>query len=198
MAASFATVTALSSLAGVVPSRTLIRPPGALQGEQFVGTCIRCRACVDVCPTGGISEAHITDGLRNVGTPVLSGYCMVYRGLEQPSPATTAEWKTSVLDKGEQTMCYECINHCPSGALRAQQPDQLRMGTAVVDKDHCLFYVRGACGYTCARTCPFEAISISNGPQVDETKCVGCGQCDFVCLARVNGPTGISVEPRQA
>jgi ferredoxin-type protein NapG len=190
---SFATVTALSSLVDAVPSSSLVRPPGALQAEQFVGTCIRCRACVDVCPVRGISVAHIVDGVQNVGTPVLSGYCMVYRGLEQPSPTTTAEWKTS----GQQVTCYECINQCPSGALRTQEPDQLRMGTAVVDRSHCLFYVRGVCGYPCARTCPFEAIAISDGPQVDETKCVGCGQCDFVCLARVTGPTGISVKPRQ-
>ena len=49
------------------------------------------------------------------------------------------------------------------------------------------------CG-NCSRHCPTGAISMvavdpedENGPQfpvVDESKCIGCGACEYVCPAR--------------
>jgi len=36
---------------------------------------------------------------------------------------------------------------------------------------------------------------LTTGQVVDATKCVGCNQCSYVCLARHTGPTGIMVEP---
>jgi ferredoxin-type protein NapG len=197
MTASFAAVTSLAGLTDLVPSRSLVRPPGALNEDRFLESCIRCGSCADVCPVRGIGIAHITDGLRNVGTPVLSGYCMVFRGLENPSPSKSSVWKHDIRGNDEEVACLDCVNVCPTGALQQVTADQFRMGTAVVDKDHCLAYVNGSCGYPCASVCPFDAISINHAPVVDETKCAGCGQCDLVCLARLKGPSGITVRPRQ-
>jgi ferredoxin-type protein NapG len=196
-AASFATATALFSLVGAIPYRTLVRPPGAIGETQFAGSCIRCGACADVCPVRGIGIAHVTDGLQNVGTPVLSSYCMVFKGLENPTPLKVAEWKSTALAHNQEETCFDCINVCPTGALQQVSVNQLRMGTAVVKKDHCLAYLNGVCGLPCVKTCPFDAISVAGGPVVDETKCVGCGQCDYVCIARRIGPTAIAVEPSQ-
>jgi len=197
MTASFAAVTGLIGLADVVPNRSLVRPPGVIGEDRFLESCIRCGACADACPVRGIGMAHLTDGLRNVGTPVLTGYCMVFRGLDNPGPAKTSAWRNNALAHGQQETCFDCISVCPSDALRPVSVNQLRMGTAVVKKDRCLWYLHGVCGAPCARTCPFDAISITTGPVVDETKCVGCGQCDYVCLARTIGPTAITVEPKQ-
>jgi Fe-S-cluster-containing hydrogenase component 2 len=197
MAGSFAVAAALPGVLDVIPSRDLVRPPGALEEEQFARTCIRCGACTEACPVHGIGIAHITDGLQKVGTPVLSGYCMVFKGLENPDPSKSSLWKQDVLGNYREVTCFECISTCPSGALQKVEPSQLHMGTAVVRKQYCRFWRFGSCGYPCASVCPFDAITISSGPHVDETKCVGCGQCDFVCLARETGPTGIMVEPRQ-
>lgn len=198
MGASFVTVTALSGLASVLPSQNLVRPPGVIEEERFLQTCIRCGVCADSCPVRSISLAHLSDGLRNVGTPVLSGYCMVFEGLDNPSPSKSSLWKHDVRGNDEEVPCFVCINSCPSGALQIVNPNELRMGIARVRKQYCRYWRFGSCGYPCASVCPLDAISISTGPNVDETKCVGCGQCDFVCLARLDGPTGIKVEPRQA
>ena len=189
---------ALFGLAEAVPSQSLVRPPGAIEEERFLQTCIRCGACADSCPVRSISLAHLADGLQNVGTPELRGYCMVFKGLDNPSPSKSSLWKHDVRGNDEEVTCFNCINTCPSGALQIVNPSQLRMGIATVRKSYCRYWRFGSCGYPCASVCPFDAISISNGPVVDESKCVGCGQCDFVCLARVSGPTGIMVEPRQA
>jgi ferredoxin-type protein NapG len=198
MAVSFAAATGLSGIAEVFPNRNLMRPPGALDERRFAESCIRCAACVEFCPIRAITIAHMIDGLRNIGTPVLSSSCMVFKGLEDPSPIATEEWRASVSHNGQETTCFECIKHCPTGSLQAVQPDKLRIGTAVIDKDRCLFYVQGACGAPCLRTCPFEAISLNMGPVVDGEKCVGCGQCSYICVTRSSGAPAIVVEPRQS
>jgi ferredoxin-type protein NapG len=197
MTASFAVVTGLAGLTDVVPNHTLVRPPGAIKEDLFLENCIRCGACADVCPVRGIGLAHLGDGLRSVGTPVLSGYCMVFRGLEKPSPDSAMAWRKNAHAHGQEVRCYDCVNACPSGALQQSNATQLHLGTAVVKKEYCRAYRFGNCQFPCRDVCPFDAISVAGGPVVDETKCVGCGQCDYVCLARLIGPTAIEVEPRQ-
>jgi ferredoxin-type protein NapG len=197
MAASFAAVTGLTGLADVVPSRGLVRPPGAISEDRFLESCIRCGACADACPVRGIGIAHLTDGVRNVGTPILTGYCMVFKGLESPTPQRAMEWRRNALAHGQEVRCYDCVDVCPSSALVHMDVNHIRMGTAVVNKEYCKAWRFGNCQFPCKDVCPFDAISITAGPVVDETRCVGCGQCDFVCLARLVGPTGISVAPNQ-
>jgi ferredoxin-type protein NapG len=197
MAASFAAVTGLVGLADVIPSRGLVRPPGAISEDRFLESCIRCGACADACPVHEIEIAHLADGLRNIGTPVMTQYCMVFKGLGNPTPEKALAWKKNARTHGQEVRCFNCVDVCPSGALRQENADPLRLGTAVVNKEYCKAWRFGNCQFPCRDVCPFDAISITVGPVVDETKCVGCGQCDFVCLARLNGPTGISVEPNE-
>jgi ferredoxin-type protein NapG len=217
MTISFATVAGLFSYSDFfVPNRKLLRPPGVIQEEQFLRDCIKCNACADVCPTRGISIAHLDDGLLNVGTPELAGYCMVYRGLEEPSPAfaqalnesaqawsaSVQAWTASVQAWKERTLkgevkeaCLECIKVCPSGALKPISIDQLHLGTAVIDKNLCLVWRYLNCTFPCIYACPFDAIHITAGPVVDPNKCTGCNICSFVCLTRETGPTSIVVQP---
>jgi ferredoxin-type protein NapG len=197
MTASFAAVVGLLGLGDMVPNRNLVRPPGAVREDRFLASCLRCGACCDVCPVHGLGMSHLADGLKNIGTPQLTRYCMVFRGLEDATPKNTVDWRKKTRARGEETRCYDCINACPSGALQQDNARHPHMGRAVVQKEYCKAWKYGNCTFPCKDVCPFEAISITEGPVVDETKCAGCGQCDYFCLARLIGPTGILIEPNQ-
>ena len=192
--ATYAAATGLLVMAGRTPSLRLVRPPGALPEDQFMQSCLRCNACVDICPVKGLSPANLMDGLGNIGTPALAGYCMVFRELEKPGPEATSLWKKSRGQLGSEDACFECIKVCPSGALRAVNASHFQMGVAHVDKDLCKAWRYGNCTFPCITTCPFDAISMTAGPVIDENRCVGCNQCSVVCVVR---PTAIKVEPKQ-
>jgi ferredoxin len=142
----------------------------------------------------GLGIATITEGLRNVGTPMLAlpaGYCMIFKDLEKASVQAAVAWK-----KGHESneLCSECIQVCPTGALQLTNLDQLHIGSAVVYKDYCYAWRYMNCDFQCMDVCVFDAISLTIGPIVDVEKCVGCNQCSYVCPARETGPTGIMVE----
>jgi ferredoxin-type protein NapG len=205
MAVTFAAAASLPGLSKMIPSPSLVRPPGVFQEDEFLDKCIRCRACTNVCPVGGIRIAHLEQGLRNTGTPFLAvqdRYCMVFKGLEYPAVSKGSEKATAQVGAAwkkaheNQEMCSECIQVCPTGALQPTDLSQLRLGTAVVYKEHCLAWLYGNCNFPCIDACVFNAITMTAGPVVDAEKCVGCNQCSYVCAARLlPGPTGIMVEP---
>jgi ferredoxin-type protein NapG len=209
MAATFAVVTGLPGLSEIVPSPSLVRPPGVFQEDDFLGKCIRCKACANVCPVHAIGLAHLGQGLKNVGTPALAvpaGYCMVFKDLEYPAISSEweatpkaaaqagAEWrKTHQIENAK--LCTACVDVCPTGALQPTNLQQFHLGTARVYREHCLAWMHGTCSFPCIDACVFDAITLTTGPVVDAKKCVGCNQCSYVCLARETGPTGIMAEP---
>jgi ferredoxin len=205
MTASFAAMMGLIGLTDLVPHRNLVRPPGVVREDQFLRSCIRCGACAEVCPVRAVGIANISDGLPNVGTPVLAmpaGYCMVFKGLEYPAVSRGTE--TAVAKVGlnwkktnqNGPLCSECIDVCPTAALQPIDVRQSHMGTAVVYKEYCRAWLGWSCTFSCVDVCVFDAIKVTVGPVVDVEKCVGCNQCSYVCLARLwPGPTGIMVEP---
>ena len=99
-----------------VPPR--LRPPGAVPEEEFLGLCIKCGQCLQVCPYDSIILEDI-DGKAGVG--------MAY---------------IEPRDRG----CYlceafPCILACPSGALDHEKDsiEFVHMGVAVVhNPDGCL------------------------------------------------------------
>ncbi|GAB4302198.1 MAG: ferredoxin-type protein NapG [Desulfuromonadia bacterium] len=153
----------------------LLRPPGAVDERRFVGACVRCGKCAQVCPFGAIRIADATAGV-SIGTPYI-----VPR--EEPCQ-----------------LCPDlpCVKACPSGALDRQLTDveKVRMGTAViVDRENCLS-IRGLRCEVCYRNCPLidRAITIEPRhndrtgthtimePVVHKDKCVGCGICEKSCV----------------
>jgi ferredoxin-type protein NapG len=48
-----------------------LRPPGALQEQQFLAACIKCGQCVQVCPVEAIKLADLDEGF-GVGVPYIS------------------------------------------------------------------------------------------------------------------------------
>ena len=180
------------ALTGIDPG--LLRPPGALDELAFLTACTRCDRCLPACPQGALLKAPPGSGLA-VGTPYLhprSMPCFLCADLP-------------------------CIPACPEEALvwprrrigseALEGPRAVQMGTARVKSGLCVTYpgedrAPQACRI-CVERCPFlgEAIRMTDPdaegrahPQVDASRCTGCGLCVFGCPS--NDPA-IVVEPRR-
>jgi len=91
--------------------RLLLRPPGALDEDTFLASCIKCGQCLQVCPPQVIELAGISQGF-GIGTPYIiprEGGCILCSGLP-------------------------CILACPTGALTHELSlgKDAEMGIAVI------------------------------------------------------------------
>ncbi len=160
-----------------------LRPPGALGESEFLQRCVRCSACQQACPTGGLQPAVGQAGVDGFWTPVLiprRGWC--------------------------EFACTRCGEVCPTGAITTLTAARktgydgappVRIGTAFVDHGRCLPWAMKTPCIVCEEMCPtdpkaiwFEEISETdrNGaavrlqrPRVDPARCVGCGICENKC-----------------
>jgi MauM/NapG family ferredoxin protein len=181
--------------------RGFIRPPGSLPEEDFLARCIKCDACLAICPTNVLQPAGLEGGFEALWTPVLNmknGYC----------------------DIG----CTLCGRACPTGAIQRLTPAQRQgsearpdeesgpviIGTANHDRGRCLPWAMDIQCVVCEEVCPVSPKAIwsrkvdvvdRNGvtkrlqqPHVDATKCVGCGICEHECPLR--GPAAVRVGSR--
>ncbi|MBS7654638.1 MAG: 4Fe-4S binding protein [Nitrososphaerota archaeon] len=166
--------TALLTLIGVGKSKT-IRPPGVVDEDKFVSSCIRCGKCVEVCPTGGIKLDYLN--FYTLGTPVLEGYCAFYIQLVEPSEEKNVHFKRS---RENAELCLRCIDACPTSALKRLPLKKIKISIPKNDKEKCT-----KC-YICVAICPFDAISVDNEgwPSFDLDKCIGCKQCAILCPPR--------------
>lgn len=154
-----------------------LRPPGAIEEEKFVGRCIRCFLCGEICPNNAIRFAGFKDGLSIMGTPYI------------------------VPRDQACILCMKCTEVCPTGALKPVKDDMeeiiahVGMGKAVVDKAICYSYNNRICGF-CYGSCPMPDVALKLGnwgrPEVTD-KCVGCGLCEKIC---VQTPQAIRIIPR--
>ncbi len=161
-----------------------IRPPGALAEEDFLEVCLKCGVCMKACPTGGLQPALGQAGIEGLWTPVLIprlGYC----------------------EQG----CVLCGQVCPSGAVakltvaekvgRPPEVEPVRIGSAFIDRGRCLPWSVDTPCIVCEEVCPTtpkavyfkpETVVVRDGsqrtlqrPQVDLTRCWGCGVCEARC-----------------
>ena len=165
----------------------MLRPPGALPEQEFLGACLRCGLCVRDCPFDTLKLAQITDPVAN-GTPY-------FVAREVPCE-----------------MCDDipCVAACPSSALdqALDNIDDARMGLAVlIDQETCLNFLGLRCD-VCYRVCPLidEAITLEMErntrtghharfiPTVHSDACTGCGKCEQACVL---DEAAIKVVPRQ-
>ena len=105
-------------LAGYYPimtwadSRHRLRPPGAIDEQEFLAACIKCGQCVQVCPVEAIVLDDFQDGFSN-GTPRIDARV---QACDFACDAT------------------QCVLACPTGALSHEisKKEQVRMGLAVL------------------------------------------------------------------
>ncbi len=157
--------------------RDHIRPPGAVEEQEFLARCLRCGECVQSCPTGFIQPAGLEAGLQRLWTPIgdaRAGYC---------------EWA-----------CTRCTAVCPSRAiepLTLARKQKLKIGTALVDRSRCYTHADGFECTVCADRCPVPEKAIRFRPvdlvdyrgkavrirqiYVVPELCTGCGICQHVC-----------------
>ncbi|MCJ7765086.1 MAG: 4Fe-4S dicluster domain-containing protein [Thiovulaceae bacterium] len=198
-----------------------LRPPGAVAEKDFLGLCIKCGQCVQVCPYHSIKLSDIFMG-HGMGTPYIDA-------TERACFACSA---------------VPCVLACPSGALdhKVEKPEDIEMGIAFLAfADLCLAtsntplpkgYIDRLHNFTagvrnvtevelalnakldgregkqctlCADICPIPnpvtAIAMvhdSNGgnrPKIYDG-CIGCGACENICPAPKTA--AIVVKPRMS
>jgi ferredoxin-type protein NapG len=186
--------------------RERLRPPGALDEDHFLGACIKCGQCVQVCPVQAIRLADLDDGFGH-GAPYVNAR-------EQ-----ACDFSCDALS---------CILACPTGALShaLKAKEEVRSGFARLARpDACLArqgkgvqglargsgfagrlryeevdrwnpipvrdraYDRPVCDL-CVIECPIGPNAIRLEPLEGEPGrftprvlegCVGCGVCEMIC-----------------
>ena len=155
----------------VAPKRqTPITPPGSVSAKHLQKHCTACQLCVASCPNNVLRPS--TDPMHFM-QPTMSferGYC--------------------------RPECTRCGEVCPTGAIKPisrESKSTIHFGHAVWIKENCVVLTDGVSCGNCARHCPTGAIQMidyegSNGtvqvPNVDDSKCIGCGACENLCPAR--------------
>lgn len=155
----------------------LIRPPGALEEEEFLKRCVKCSECMKVCITNGLQPTLLEAGLEGIWSPRLIpriGYCE-YR-------------------------CTLCGQVCPSGAIQKlsiEEKTKVRIGLAMIDKGRCLPHSHATPCIVCEEVCPtspkaiwLEELIVKDRegkklsvkqPHIDLKLCIGCGICEAKC-----------------
>ena len=163
-----------SKRASSLPAQ-MIRPPGALPEEDFLGACIRCGLCVRDCPYEILFLGEVGDEVAT-GTPYF------------------------IARTGPCEMCEDipCVAACPTNALDHGLTDieASRMGLAVVvDQESCIAFLGLRCE-VCYNICPIRGRAITldlqhnerSGkhalfiPVVHSDACTGCGLCEHACI----------------
>jgi ferredoxin-type protein NapG len=121
--AGVVTVSLLGYIPGVKGWVNRLRPPGALQEDQFLSSCIKCGQCVQVCPVNAIKLMDIDSGF-GIGTPY--------------------------IDAREQACDFscdglQCVLACPTGSLAHEldYPADVRMGVARLDQPSKCLAIQG-------------------------------------------------------
>lgn len=163
------------------------KPAGSRSVFQFNARCTGCQLCVAVCPNGVLRPGG---GLRHLMQPEMA----FERGFCRPE-------------------CNRCSQVCPAGAIEPvslEEKSAIQVGRAVWRRALCEPVANGMpCG-NCARHCPSGAIrmvaleaesksdedaDVLKVPVIDESRCIGCGACEYVCPARPQ--SAIYVEGRR-
>jgi polyferredoxin len=159
------------------PDPYLVRPPGALQEDEFLSRCVRCGECMKVCIGNGLQPTFLSAGLEGMFSPRLqsrTGYC--------------------------EYNCTLCGQVCPTGALTEltlPQKHITKIGNVFFDKNRCLPYAKGIPCIVCEEHCPtpdkaiqFREAHVLNSkaekvlvkqPYVIDERCIGCGICETKC-----------------
>lgn len=154
------------------PQRSVpLTPFGSESVKDFYHKCTACQLCVSVCPNNVLRPSTSLEHLMQPEMSYENGYC--------------------------RPECTDCSQVCPSDAILPLTPAEKtshKIGLASVDRDLCVVSRDGVSCGNCARHCPVGAIrmvpldpSEPKGlriPAVDESRCIGCGACEYLCPSR--------------
>ena len=141
----------LGAGSGANYSANLIRPPGALEEEEFLRRCIKCGQCMRICPSNVLQPAGLNGGLEAIWTPVLNN---------------------RIGSSGCQLNCNACGSVCPTAAIRPISLDEklgrgqfapagpIRLGTAFLDRSRCLPWAMDRPCIVCQENCPVSPKAI--------------------------------------
>ncbi|MDR0927272.1 MAG: 4Fe-4S binding protein [Ignavibacteria bacterium] len=158
-----------------IDSKIAIAPPGAISHQHLISRCTSCHLCIDRCPQSVLKPAKMEYGISGIMMPVMdymNGFCNYH--------------------------CNVCASVCPNGALNtpnaAHNKERIQVGIAKYRKELCQVNTMNiSCGI-CATNCPTNAITMLPNPSnpkykiplVDESKCIGCGACEYYCPTTKN------------
>ncbi|MBR5640197.1 MAG: 4Fe-4S binding protein [Muribaculaceae bacterium] len=162
-----------------VPKRKKpITPPGSWNARHMRQHCTACQLCVAECPNQVLVPSSDTLTLMQPTMTYERGYC--------------------------RPECIRCSQVCPTGAIKPitfEEKTSIKIGYAVWESTLCIPVTKKhrdgsptSCG-NCFAHCPTEAITMmpldendENSPMVpksiNKNKCIGCGNCEYVCPAR--------------
>ena len=183
-----------------------LRPPAAIDEEDFLRTCIKCGLCSEAC----YNRESNRDKDGNQRPPTL-------KMAKAEDRATIGTPFFVPLD----VPCYmcddiPCVPACPTEALDITKvtnkkgeldPSMMDMGLAVVDQNSCIAFWGIQCD-ACYRACPLmdNAIKLEYDrnertgkhaflkPVVNMNSCTGCGLCEKACVTE---KPAIFVLPRE-
>jgi polyferredoxin len=149
-----------------------LRPPGALEEDEFLSRCSRCGRCIKVCPSQCIKAMPINAGPALFLTPYI------------------------IAREARCELTQHCQKVCPTGAIASVPISQALMGLAEIDHSRCLGWAEGKLCLLCQEQCPQHAIDSDDKdrPSVRAELCVGCGACENGCP--VDTPAAIVVKPQ--
>jgi len=141
-----------------------LRPPGALEEDDFLARCSRCGRCIKACPSKCLTSMPFSSGPSLFLTP------------------------TIIPREARCELTQDCQKVCPTGAISHLAVEKTVIGLAEIDRSRCLAWSEGKLCLICQEQCPQQAIDADpqNRPSVASQRCVGCGACENACP--VEGP----------
>ncbi len=176
-------------------STLTLRPPAALDEDEFIKTCIKCGLCSEACFNRDSNIDKETGRHRPATLKIAKAQDDVVIGTPFFKPTDVPCY-----------MCEDipCVPVCPTEALDITKvtnkkgeldPTMMDMGLAVVDQNSCIAYWGIQCD-ACYRACPLLDVAIKleyhrndrTGkhaflmPKVVMDACTGCGLCEKACV----------------
>jgi len=184
-----------------------LRPPAAINEDDFLKVCIKCGLCSEACFNRPQNKDKETGKQRPATLKMAKAEDRVTLGTPFVVPTDVPCY-----------MCDDipCVPVCPTEALDITKvtnkkgeldPKMIDMGLAVVDQNSCIAFWGIQCD-ACYRACPLLDVAIKlkydknerTGkhaflkPIVDMNACTGCGLCEKACVTE---KPAIFVLPRE-